>query len=132
VNRLKRVHNQDFWNAKFSQKTRKSFSKRPAEHTDSSREEQFKIGSFPFVTSNYPAARAEQTTFRNQALDTPGSAQQPLDTPPFLNKEIPVTAHPKRQVRTSDNTHRTTSHQISHPNTVPRTRRRATYFLIGH
>jgi hypothetical protein len=78
VNRLKRVHDQDFWNAQSKRKSRKGFPKRSAEHSDSDTEEGFRIGPFPMVTPNYPA---EGTDFQNQVLDTPGSAQQPLDAP---------------------------------------------------
>jgi hypothetical protein len=49
VIRLKRVHDQDFWNAQSKRKTRKDFPKRPAEHS-SRTEEGFRIGPFPMVT----------------------------------------------------------------------------------
>jgi hypothetical protein len=78
MNRLKRVHDQDFWNAQSKRKSRKGFPKRPSEHPDSDTEEGFRIGPFPMVTPNYPA---ERTEFQNQVLDTPCSAQQHVDTP---------------------------------------------------
>jgi len=75
-------------NDQHKRKPRRNVPSRSADHSDSSEEDEIKIGQFPLVTSNAKTSSRERTTPRTQDLYTPDAATQVLDTP-FLEETDP-------------------------------------------
>ena len=97
VNRLKQAHGQKMRNDQHKRKPRRNVPSRSADHSDSSGEDEIKIGPFPLVTSNAQTSSRERSTPRTQDLYTPDAATQVLDTP--FSEQTDPSYHPPETPR---------------------------------
>jgi hypothetical protein len=105
ISHLKKDHNQILWDSKPRQKTRNSVLRQPANHPDTSEEDEIKFGPFALVTSNTPIVSREYITPTDQMLDAPDSATPALDTPSSEHSDPsyrpPETPRSRRQLQTT-------------------------------